>query len=86
MTIDDLCIDDVVFQIGVAPLRIDILTSITGVRFDEAWLGRVEVERDELMIAVIGAETSVKNKEALGARSRRDRRDACPPPPRKITG
>ena len=66
LTVDDLCNDDVVFQIGVAPVRIDILTSITGVEFDEAWSARIEVERDGLSVSVIGAEMFVKNKEASG--------------------
>lgn len=56
----------VVFQIGVAPVRIDILTSITGVEFEEAWQTRIEIERDGLMVAVIGAEMFVRNKEAAG--------------------
>lgn len=66
LTIEDLCLDDVVFQIGVAPVRIDILTSITGVEFEEAWQTRIEIERDGLMVAVIGAEMFVRNKEAAG--------------------
>lgn len=38
---------DAVFQIGVAPSRIDILTRITGVSFDEAWPNRLTVVIDE---------------------------------------
>jgi hypothetical protein len=34
---EDFCTPDIVFQIGVEPNRIDILTSITGVEFDEVW-------------------------------------------------
>ena len=37
----DLVDEDTVFQIGVAPIRIDLLTSISGVTFDEAWPARV---------------------------------------------
>ena len=66
LTIEDLCVDDVVFQIGVAPVRIDILTSITGVEFEAAWRARVEIDRDGLTVAVIGAELFVQNKEAAG--------------------
>ncbi len=46
VTANDLADEETAFQIGVAPLRIDILSSITGVTFDDAWNGRVEVERD----------------------------------------
>ena len=41
ITADDFTKDDVVFQIGVVPRRIDILTSVSGVGFDEAWPERI---------------------------------------------
>ena len=40
LTIEDLLRLDTVFQISIAPSRIDILTGITGVSFKEAWSGR----------------------------------------------
>ena len=39
LTLDDLTSSDLVYQIGVAPTRIDLLTGLTGVGFDEAWVG-----------------------------------------------
>src|SRR5215831_6863571 len=51
LTIEDLKTPDVVFQIGVAPRRIDILTSIAGVEFDEPWLHRKIIELEGLMFA-----------------------------------
>lgn len=44
LTLDDLKTPDIVFQIGVAPHRIDLLTSIAGVEFEEAWPERTEIE------------------------------------------
>jgi len=41
LTIDDLTRPDTVFQIGLPPSRIDILSGITGVDFDDAWPRRV---------------------------------------------
>jgi hypothetical protein len=38
----DLSMPGVTFQIGLPPLRIDILTSISGVEFEEAWRSRME--------------------------------------------
>ena len=38
---EDLEKPDLIFQIGVAPVRVDILTSISGVSFEEAWPHRV---------------------------------------------
>jgi hypothetical protein len=66
LTADDLASPDVVFQIGIPPRRIDILTSITGVTFDEAWAGRAEVTYGDVRCPVIGLEALIKNKLALG--------------------
>ena len=55
-----------VFQIGVSPRRIDILTSIEGVTFDEAWPQRMNVDIDRLTVPVIGRKHLIKNKRALG--------------------
>lgn len=37
----DFASDDTTYQIGVAPVRIDILTHISGVQFADAWTNRV---------------------------------------------
>jgi hypothetical protein len=66
LTIDDLCTPDNIYQIGVAPNRIDILTSITGVEFDEAWPHRTEGPIDGITVPVIGREQLLKNKRATG--------------------
>jgi hypothetical protein len=66
LTIDDLCTPDNIYQIGVAPNRIDILTSITGVEFDEAWPNRTEGPIDGISVPVIGREQLLKNKRAVG--------------------
>jgi hypothetical protein len=47
---------DITFQIGVVPNRIDILTRISGVTFDEAWPNRLAMQRGELEYVVIGRE------------------------------
>lgn len=56
-----------VFQLGVEPGRIDILQGIAGVRFDEAWEGRVEKLLDGQTPAhVISREHLIQNKLAVG--------------------
>jgi hypothetical protein len=50
LTLDDLKTPDLVFQIGIAPRRIDLLTSIDGVQFDEAWLQRKTIEVEGLIV------------------------------------
>src|SRR3990172_7352874 len=56
LTRDDLCTPDTVFQIGVPPQRIDILTSIDGVDFDEAWVTRKQSEIEGLTVGILGRE------------------------------
>lgn len=55
-----------VLQIGVAPRRIDVLTSIDGVDFDEAWLDRTEVDVEGIKIPVIGRRHLIQNKKSVG--------------------
>ena len=66
LTPEDLSAENLVFQIGLPPARIDILTSITGVDFDEAWYERVTVEIEGLDVPVIGREALIRNKRAVG--------------------
>ena len=66
LTVDDLARPGIVFQIGVVPQRIDLLTSITGVTFDDAWANRVHVEIGELEVPVLGRSELVRNKRAVG--------------------
>ncbi len=56
----------VVYQIGLPPRRIDVLTEISGVSFDEAWRSRVTAELDGRVVGFIGRATLLKNKEAAG--------------------
>ncbi len=56
----------VVYQIGLPPRRIDVLTEISGVSFDEAWRSRVTAELDGRVVGFIGRDTLLKNKEAAG--------------------
>ena len=56
----------VVFQIGLPPRRIDILTEISGVEFDEAWTTQVIQVIDELEVPFLGREALVRNKRESG--------------------
>jgi hypothetical protein len=55
-----------VYQIGLPPRRIDILTEISGVTFDEAWVSRVTGEVDGRTVSFIGRAALLKNKAAAG--------------------
>ncbi|HVA27237.1 MAG TPA: nucleotidyltransferase [Candidatus Baltobacteraceae bacterium] len=58
--------DDTVFQIGVPPLRIDVLTGISGVTFDEAWTNRQKGDVGGIAVSFIGREQFLQNKRAAG--------------------
>jgi hypothetical protein len=55
-----------VFQIGLPPRRIDLLTMLSGLTFDEAWPGRTRAPFGPVEVDVIGREAFVKNKRATG--------------------
>jgi len=55
-----------VFQIGVPPNRIDVLTSADGVTFDDAWATRVETSYGEQTAWIPSAEVLTRNKRACG--------------------
>lgn len=62
----DLSRPDVVFQIGIVPNRVDILTSIEAVEFETAWTNRTTVRVMGVDVDLIGREELIRNKRALG--------------------
>ncbi len=61
---EDFAQPDLELQLGVPPIRIDILTSIDGVEFESAWSRRIEHRIDDLEVPVIGHEDLIANKRA----------------------
>jgi len=53
-------------MLGREPFRVDILTDIPGVTFDEAWSSRIYVTLDEVSLPIIGKAELIKNKRAVG--------------------
>jgi hypothetical protein len=66
VTVSDFTLPDIVFQIGVPPRRVDILTSISGVEFEQAWTQRQAAVVDGLMLNVPSREHLIANKRAAG--------------------
>ncbi len=66
LTEKDFLEENIVLQLGVAPNRIDLLTSIDGVRFDEAWQNKVQITIDGIPVFVLSKEDLLKNKLAVG--------------------
>lgn len=63
---DDFARPGVVFQIGVPPGRIDVLTDLTGLTFADAWGGRERGHFGEVMVDYIGRDAFIRNKRATG--------------------
>ncbi|MBV8750865.1 MAG: hypothetical protein JO103_14260 [Candidatus Eremiobacteraeota bacterium] len=66
ITAEDLIDPDSYYAMGVPPNRIDVLNTIEGITFDEAWSGRVEGRHGDELMLVIGIAELIKNKRAVG--------------------
>lgn len=55
-----------VYQLGLPPNRIDLITRISGVEFEEAWASRIITKIGDLEIPVIGRGPLLANKRASG--------------------
>ena len=66
LTADDFTHEDYFYQMGRPPLRIDIMMSIPGIGFDDAWENREVVELDDLKIFFISRSDLIRSKEAGG--------------------
>ncbi len=62
----DFATEGNVYQIGLPPRRIDVLTSISGVSFEDARRSRIVVELAGLRVPVLGRDALVANKRAAG--------------------
>jgi hypothetical protein len=64
LTVDDLTRKETVYQIGLPPRRIDILTDISGVDFDGAWQRRIESVWRGHKVGILGLGDLLANKRA----------------------
>jgi len=64
LTVHDLTQPHIVFQFGMAPARVDVLTTIDAVTFPEAWKNRVETQLSGIPISIISLGDLIRNKEA----------------------
>jgi predicted nucleotidyltransferase len=64
--VEELTTEDTVLQLGVDPVRIDILTSVSGLEFQAAWEHRKSLELDGLQVSVVSLEDLITNKRATG--------------------
>jgi hypothetical protein len=66
LTKEDFARPDQIVQLGVPPVRIDIITTITGVSWEEALKGRKAGIYGEIPVHYIGREQFIANKRATG--------------------
>ncbi|PIQ07904.1 MAG: hypothetical protein COW71_14695 [Ignavibacteriales bacterium CG18_big_fil_WC_8_21_14_2_50_31_20] len=66
ISIEDLTNENMVVQLGVPPVRIDILSSISGVDFDEAYNSKVKHKFGNTIAFFLSKEHLIKNKIASG--------------------
>jgi len=66
LTVEDLQKEDLIFQIGVVPCRIDIITSIDGVNFDDAYSRSKIIDIEGICIHVLSIPDIIINKRAAG--------------------
>jgi hypothetical protein len=66
LTVEDFTQEDQVVQLGVSPNRIDVMTFLSGVKFDEAWASREQGELDGIKVNFISKDMLKRNKEAVG--------------------
>ncbi len=66
LTIDDFQDPNSVVQLGVPPVRIDIITSISGVTWEEANIGKKEGFYGDVPVCFLGREQYITNKRASG--------------------
>jgi len=64
LTADDFTQKDYFYQMGRPPLRVDIMMSIPGVKFEEAWKNRETVELDGVEILFISRPDLILAKKA----------------------
>ena len=63
---EDFSTQDRVVQLGVPPVRVDLITSLSGVSWEECWAGRQPGAYGDVPVAFIGREQFIANKRAVG--------------------
>ncbi len=66
LTIEDFNAPDKVVQLGVAPVRIDLVTSLTGLSWGEAAGGKVKGTYGDVIVHYLGKKEFIRNKGAIG--------------------
>ena len=63
---DDFCKEETVIQLGVPPIRIDIITSLTGLSWEDVYNSKVKGKYGDIDVFYLGRDQLVVNKKAIG--------------------
>ena len=66
LTDADFSKDGYFYQMGVPPMRVDVLMGIPGIEFEKAWTRRVAIDFDGLLVSFISREDLITAKRASG--------------------
>ena len=66
LQLSDFSTEDKVTQLGLPPVRIDIMTSITGVSWNEAWSNKVSGHYGSQPVFFLGKDEFIRNKKSIG--------------------
>jgi hypothetical protein len=66
VTVADFLNPDLIYQIGVEPVRVDVMNAVAGLNFGEAWEHRSEARFDELTCPVLSIDDLIRAKLTAG--------------------
>ena len=66
VTAEDFALPGLILQIGIDPVRIDILTDLAGLDFEAAWQNRIDSRYGDQPAGVLSREHLIRNKTAAG--------------------
>ena len=58
--------ENLVVQLGLPPVRVDVLTSLTVISWEDAYTNRVHGKYGEVLVSYIGRDEFISNKKAVG--------------------
>lgn len=65
LTVDDLSTEGTIFQIGIEPNRIDVITKVEGLEFSRAWKNTAKSTYSGVAISILGKEDLILNKRKV---------------------
>lgn len=63
ITLNDFTNENLMYQIGVAPVRVDIIMGLKGLNFEKAWENRTKTKLEGIKVNIVGLEELIKSKK-----------------------